>query len=677
MKKIIVNEKGTVYELNNNKILINKNTSLFKNNCFKTNYKKNIKNIKIIHVLKEIEQINVLYKLIYKYNNKYILIILSNIYILDPLTYFIKKNNLKYSLNIEYPIKILPIYYTFYHIFKLLLNRKTHKKFIKSDIINFIQNGYIQKFFFKKNILLNKLNKKTNSTFVKYDFIKKYLLKNDCNIIFETPINNVKKILCSLINFIKKISKFLQKNIKKHNLEIKFIYYLELFIKKIKIIFRRKKFLFFGIEEIYNLYKNFFSRKNIVKTSNKINKIHITGFTNFLPKKFDITIVLSFNDGNIPPKKKKSLLTLEVIKKFGIDKINEEFYSYNLEKIKKLSKKIFLIYKNNPDDINSGEISSIVNKLLLNYKKIEKNNKIHSYYVKRKSKPFIIYKTKNFVKNLLHLISNGISPTFINLYNFNPILFYCKKVLGLKNIEEKSKKMIIGNIIHEVLKILYTPIIGSYITVEKIINIKSKIENTITKCIVTKYKKLLINIEKILFFHVIKNYINNFVLLDEKLIKKKKKIFIENIEYEISISIKINSRKNIKLRGIIDRIDKYNGIVRILDYKIKYYSIEKINISLNEVKYIFNKKKYSNIMQLLFYVFLWFKDKKINEKINLKIIIIAPIKNNISQINFNFFNKKNNFITFEDYKVFFYPHLIDKIVNVLYNEKKLIIEKIL
>ncbi|WP_185871046.1 PD-(D/E)XK nuclease family protein [Blattabacterium cuenoti] len=684
LNKIDKYEKGFIYDLSEHN---------FRKKYFLILKKERIKldNLEIISVSKEIEQVkiveNIIYSLYDDNNKKYkcrkkILVAIGDKYLFVPLLHSIKRiKGCYYNFNIEYPLRMVSIHYTIDSIFQLLLKKNKHKEFNKKDIIRLLSDRYIKKFFLQEDSLLRILLE-TKSIFISEHDLNKYLLNNDLRFILEIQNSDTKKILLSLLNFIRKIKKFFKEDTSLYSIEHEFISKLENYIQKIKIIVRKKTNLFFGIKDIFSYYEQFLNTESIryIKKNEDSNKnevyITVTGFIDdhFIFDDFDTTIITSFNEGIIPSyynKNTYSFIPFDIRKKLEIDYNNENFYFHHLMKILHFSNKIFIIYKNNPDELNSGEKSRFIHQIerisnisikQINFPFIPKN---------LNTTPIVIKKTRSIIKSLDKLAYQGFSPSSIHLYNYNPILFYYKKILGLKDLEKTNIKQEIGKIIHQVLETLYCPLKGSLMTLDLIQNeIKKKLEYVIKKFIL-ETTALTIEGEKMLYYPIIKNYVDNFIHWDEESIRNGHKIFIREIEHKISTTLDLNKR--IKLHGIIDRIDEYDGIIRIIDYKIGFSKKKEINISSNEIENIFKNPYLSNVMQLLIYLYLWFKyyEKEDSPRIG----IVSPYinkYNSVIHVSINFFYNKKINITYKDYKNNILPFLINRILEIMDPEKPII-----
>ncbi len=669
-KKII--QQGLVYNLCEKNVSFSTLESINKNSNYEMHLQYN--NLKIIGVSKEIEQVktveNIICKLIKK-NQKYhkILLIPGDQNLTIPLVHTIKKLGINISFNINYSFNNISIYYTFYFILQLLFKKDKFKKFTRQDVIQVLSNGYIQKFFLKKDsIFFKKLNIENDSDFICEKKIKKYLHKNDLWIIFQIQTNNIKMILTSLISFIRKLKKFLITNIKKHFLELQFIFQLESYIQKLKIIVRKNKNLSLKINDLLNIYEQFTQTGNIRYIYKNRRGLYVTGFTDIFYKNFDVVIITSFNEGVIPPNHNHncSFIPFDIGQKLQINNTNENFYFDHLTRIIQFSKQIYLIYKDQPDEINSGEKSRFIHRIEIN-SKISSNSseriKKTFFPISSKKLPIVIHKTKSIIQCLHKLIHTGLSPSSIHLYNYNPILFYYKKILKLNEPEKTSYKKKVGKIIHEILKILYDPIRGNLITIDYIHKMKKNYESVIKNIFLEK--KEIIEGNNMFFYYVIKNYVENFISWDEKFVKNGHKIILKEVEIKVSSILNIGSKK-VNLHGIIDRIDEYDGTPRILDYKIGFSKIKEINISFKNIDTIFYDPYFSNTMQLLIYVYLWFQSFKESKKKSPIIGIISPEMNgDILQVPINIFCVQEKNITYENYKTNVLPFLIKRISDIL------------
>ena len=99
--------------------------------------------------------------------------------------------------------------------------------------------------------------------------------------------------------------------------------------------------------------------------------------------------------------------------------------------------------------------------------------------------------------------------------------------------------------------------------------LKLKIETVVSHYFDLYYSKENYSYGKnLLLFEVAKRYINSFVTNEENAIKNGHNIEILGLEFNAETPLKIPGIDfPITLKGQIDRMDKYDGIIRIIDYK--------------------------------------------------------------------------------------------------------------
>ncbi len=119
---------------------------------------------------------------------------------------------------------------------------------------------------------------------------------------------------------------------------------------------------------------------------------------------------------------------------------------------------------------------------------------------------------------------------------------------------------------------------------------------------------------------VSKRYISNFLNTESLAIKNGNSIKILAIEKNNNVPIYIDDiSKTVNLRGKVDRVDEYNGILRIVDYKTGKVDNGKVQIADWE-HLVTDYEKYSKSFQLLMYAYMMYKDNSITLPVEAGII---------------------------------------------------------
>ena len=152
----------------------------------------------------------------------------------------------------------------------------------------------------------------------------------------------------------------------------------------------------------------------------------------------------------------------------------------------------------------------------------------------------------------------------------------------------------------------------------------------------------------LLVYNVIIKYLNNFLDDEQKQIKRHEiKILALEERYEEFITVP-GLDFPIKLKGTLDRVDEFDGTVRIIDYKTG--KVEAKNVKITDWEMLITDYDKSKAFQLLCYAYLYSKKHGISD---VQAGIISFKK--LSQGLFRFSEDKNTQInedtlaTFESY----------------------------
>jgi CRISPR/Cas system-associated exonuclease Cas4 (RecB family) len=303
---------------------------------------------------------------------------------------------------------------------------------------------------------------------------------------------------------------------------------------------------------------------------------------------FENIIVLSMNEGLIPPAPKNtSFIPHSIRKVFGLPVIDHQdaMYAYIFYRLVQRSKNIYFIYNASEETGKSGEVSRFVRQLEAETD-IEMNHRnIASEVIVEDPNVISIEKNKEIMDQLINFTSRSgfqkrLTPTAINTYLDCRLKFYYKYVLGLKDQDEMAEEvnaMVFGNILHHVMERLYLPYDqdgNRQITNLELKEIRSRVNTEIKKEFAkqfgSKEPNFVFEGQNVLAREIIKKMILKVLDYDQQRVpfeilgleaNENKGFFFES---EISVN---GSTLKVGLKGIIDRIEQKNGHVRIVDYK--------------------------------------------------------------------------------------------------------------
>ena len=248
-----------------------------------------------------------------------------------------------------------------------------------------------------------------------------------------------------------------------------------------------------------------------------------------------------------------------------------------------------------------------------------------------------ISKSDLVMNRIKEVAEKGFSPSSLTSYIRNPLDFYYQKILKVKqyeDVEETVASNTLGTVVHNTLEDFYKPLIGSFLTIDILKDLKSKIEKTVTHHFKDIYKEGELKSGKnLIIFEIAKRFVLNFLNLEIADVKKGNQIKILEIESDDN-KVKLDIPEldfPVYLTGKVDRVDEYNGVIRIIDYKTGKVEQSKVNIidweELNS-----DYDKYSKPYQILAYTYM----------MNAKTPFTNPVEAGI----ISFKNLNNGFLKF-------------------------------
>ena len=290
---------------------------------------------------------------------------------------------------------------------------------------------------------------------------------------------------------------------------------------------------------------------------------------------FENIILLSVNEGKLPlGNTQNTYLPFDVRRNFGLNTFleNDSIYAYHFYRLLQNSKNIYLLYNALGSGVNTGEKSRFITQM-----EMESPHKIEHIVIENTSEPIlqepiIIEKTEKVLEKLNEW-KDRISASHLISYLYNPIDFYLNNILKAKEteeIEEELSQRNYGNLVHYALDWLYQKKEGKVLKESDIEDLKTKIDEAIKEAISKLkhqpelYERGMNYIHKSMAAKVVEHILD----YDLGLIKAGNSLKIISLENRINAEFLMDENgEKINFIGYIDRIDRLNGVVRVIDFK--------------------------------------------------------------------------------------------------------------
>ena len=290
---------------------------------------------------------------------------------------------------------------------------------------------------------------------------------------------------------------------------------------------------------------------------------------------FENIILLSVNEGKLPlGNTQNTYLPFDVRRNFGLNTFleNDSIYAYHFYRLLQNAKNIYLLYNALGSGVNTGEKSRFITQM-----EMESPHKMEHIVIENTSEPIlqeliIIEKTEKVLEKLNEW-KDRISASHLISYLYNPIDFYLNNILKAKEteeIEEELSQRNYGNLVHYALEELYGEIKGKILKESDIEDLKPKINEAIDSAISELkhqpelYERGMNYIHKSMAAKVVEHILD----YDLGLIKAGNSLEIISLENRINAEFSLDENgEKINFIGYIDRIDRLNGVVRVIDFK--------------------------------------------------------------------------------------------------------------
>ncbi|MCC3214299.1 PD-(D/E)XK nuclease family protein [Chryseobacterium sp. X308] len=324
---------------------------------------------------------------------------------------------------------------------------------------------------------------------------------------------------------------------------------------------------------------------------------------------FENVILLSVNEGKLPlGNSQNTYIPFDIRRFFDLHTFleNDSIYAYHFYRLIQDAKNVHLLYNALSSGVNTGEKSRFITQL-----EMESTHDIEHVIIENSSepiatKPIEISKTQ-IVQERLQKWKEKVSASHLTSYLYNPIDFYLSKILNTSETDEIEEELSIknyGNLVHYSLQEVYEVLKGKVLKESDLKNSVKAVDEYINIAIEKLkhqpefYEKGMNYIHKAIAKKVIENVLNH----DLELIKQGNKLEIIDIERRFeNIDFPLEGNDKISFFGFIDRIDKLNGTLRIIDYKTARTKNLTVKIDQDNVDEYFHNSDRKQALQLCIY----------------------------------------------------------------------------
>jgi len=615
------------------------------------------KNIEVIGATKNVSQLKYAGEILKKLSDhQNTALVLGDETLLSVALNSIPENVNAINITMGYPLQNVPTSQLISSVFQLFitqdkLQKTVSNEFYHKDIVRFFNNPIVFQLINEgsEEVVLNiqETISKENKSFVNETEISSYLepLHSDVSTLLLSifkPFSSVDDFITRILNLIESARDMVSV------LEKEYLYRFYNAFTQLQNLNSSRNY-FQNIKTLFQFYRRIIANEKLSFQGEPLNGLQLMGMLETRVLDFENVIITSVNENVIPSNNtQNSFIPFDIKVEFGLPTYREKdaIYSYHFFRLLQRAKNIYLIYNTENDSFGSGEKSRFIAQLELMRTDII-SKLIAPKVITEKKEPLEVAKNKLVLERLEELAKKGISPSTITNYLYNPIAFYKQKILRINEldlVEETIAVNTMGTVVHDTLEALYKPYINQFLTIEHLDIMSKEYKGLVKKYFIKHFKNGDVTTGKNrLIFEVSNRFVERFLSMEKKVLKDKHQIKILGTELELEAIISVPGINfPIKIKGIVDRIDEFDGVTRIIDYKTGMVSAANLKVlNFDEIRDF----KYNKAIQVLLYAYLYSQNNTIGKDtfIEAGIISFKNLKSGVLKMNFssNYKNPEN------------------------------------
>ncbi|QSS97860.1 PD-(D/E)XK nuclease family protein [Psychroflexus sp. ALD_RP9] len=561
----------------------------------------------------------------------------------------------------------------------IALQLKSSEHLYYKDLLKIINHNLIKQLYSTEVSKVNKYILDNNLLQVEVsELAKKLRLSDNFYKLLTLSLNTSTDVRHFLESTLSLISSLLNHN----NLSRRMQFLLEEFaivFEEIQAILTTYNFTI-SFKSFKSLYQSILSKKSIDFKGSADKGFQILGMLETRVLDFETIILTGINEGVLPSgKSQNSYLPFDLKQNYGLPTYTEKdnVYAYHFFRLLQRTKTAHLLFNVEAEGLQKAEQSRFVTQLEIfrQPKHTIKKYNVSADATMQENKLQEVHKTPEMISELNRLFNSGISPSALTTYIRNPIDFYKRYLLGIKDqneIEEEVSYKTHGTIVHNTLEKLYENHIGKPITVKDIKEFLNTYESVLIQQFSEQFDVNAIKHgQNKLIFEIAKQQTKRFLQL-ELTAAKMQDIKLIKVESTKTKAFQLKSGQKIKLKGTVDRIDQINGKYRTLDYKTG--KVEPSHLKAEKDWEGFTSDyKYSKAFQVLFYTLL--VEDEISLPLTAGIISFKNLKSGFMEFQLKYNKTKGNSdISAEVLEQFKLE--LDQLISEILNPKVPFLEKI-
>ncbi|UJP63344.1 PD-(D/E)XK nuclease family protein [Mongoliitalea daihaiensis] len=509
-------------------------------------------------------------------------VILPDEQLLFPLLHVLPDNVDKLNVTMGYPIRNAPVYAFLDAILDLQRYIKVKEgkvTFYHKQVLDLLSFPYLAEANPEFTKELKSVIQTTNLIEIPLEQLQKGggLFQE----VFQKVASN------ELVNYLAQLMQLLAQQLKQDTIQSSYLFQAYKQLNRIQEVLSDHRLGNLSLEFFLKLFRQLFQEVRLPFEGEPLQGLQVMGVLESRNLDFRRVIICDVNEGSFPPGGGiNSMIPHNLRRAFGlpVQEQNDAIYAYTFYRLLHRAEEVHLIYSTASDQGKNGEMSRFLQQMHVELGISKPQVQLLSADL-NVGKEITVLKDEAVMKKLseywmsssLGEFNRSLSASAINSYLDCRLRFYLRYVAGLKEQEEVTADVdagVFGTILHRAIELLYLPE-GEQAPKLFTPHELNRIQPTITTAVDNAIRE---------FYHVGKG--EDFVSSGQMQIVRE--IFFEYIQGIVAhdieqgdftvlgleqqhttyIPVQVQGRvEEVRLYGLIDRVDQKDGVIRLLDYK--------------------------------------------------------------------------------------------------------------
>lgn len=342
------------------------------------------------------------------------------------------------------------------------------------------------------------------------------------------------------------------------------------------------------LDTFERIYVRIAQRHNIAFLGRPLSGLQVLGMLETRNLDFKRVILLSANEGVLPSgRSQNTLIPYDLQRAVGLPTYNEKdsVYAYNFYRLLQRAETIYLVYSAASETMSKGEesrfLKQVCSELVPRFPNIHLDEYIAGTDTALHRSDFVPAgaKTEAVMQRLARIAEKGFSPTGLGVYVECPLHYYYSYILDVcepDTMQEDLDASQLGTCVHAVMQHIYEPYLGRAVEVDGLKTALADLPNLLEAGFDKFYTHGRSTEGRNRFLYsVAESQVRRALEKEIEVIEGGARIEIVALEQNIVMPL----AEGVNLSGYVDRIDLFNGTLRVIDYKTGGVRGEEIAVS--------------------------------------------------------------------------------------------------